>query len=195
MPASPGVKCGFGLSCWLAKSLLSARLLPCVYLCFQAPLFLDNLVVFLLSTAKCWRSEKPSGGTIKERGEKGNKTTLMHTHTQHIQDRMKEWNYEESYDATGSSCKTYKRSICFGRKHSHMQRSPWATGREGSPCLIFSLPVKFAESAKIHDTQVSSPAERISGRSSGLRSTSTNRSNQQSTVTPGDIPPCQHSAP
>lgn len=57
MPASPGVKCGFGLSCWLAKSLLSARWLPCVYLCCvffpSSPLFLDNLVVFLLSTAKC----------------------------------------------------------------------------------------------------------------------------------------------
>lgn len=164
----------------------------CVFV-FSAPLFLDNLVVFLLSTAKCWRSEKPSGGTIKERGEKENKTAL--THTQHIEGHKKEWNYEELYDATGKSCKTYKRSICFGRKHSHTQRSPWATGREGSPCLIFSLPVKFAEGAKIHDTQVSSPAERISGMSSGLRSMSTNHSNQQSTVTPGDIPPRQQSAP
>lgn len=44
----------------------------------------------------------------------------------------------------------------------YAHRLPWATGREGSPCLIFSLPVKFAEGAKIDDTQVSSPAESIS---------------------------------
>ncbi|KAI3353929.1 hypothetical protein L3Q82_005130 [Scortum barcoo] len=29
-----------------------------------SPVFLDILVVFLLSAAKCWRSEKPSGGTV-----------------------------------------------------------------------------------------------------------------------------------
>lgn len=46
--------------------------------------------------------------------------------------------------------------------NTYAHRLPWATGREGSPCLIFSLPVKFAEGAKIDDTQVSSPAERIS---------------------------------
>lgn len=128
-----------------------------------------------------WRNCK------RKRGER--EQNRFNTHTQHMGGRVKEWNYEESYDATGKSCKTHERSICFGRKHSHAQGSPWATGREGSPCLIFSLPVKFAEGAKIRDTQVSSPAERISGRSSGLRSMSTNRSNQQSTVTPGDIPP------
>lgn len=48
MPASPGVKCGFGLLCWLAKSLLCvcARVDMQVYLCFSVPAFLDNLVVF-----------------------------------------------------------------------------------------------------------------------------------------------------
>lgn len=46
--------------------------------------------------------------------------------------------------------------------NTYAHRLPWATDREGSPCLIFSLPVKFAEGAKIDDTQLSSPAERIS---------------------------------
>lgn len=67
-------------------------------------------------------------------------------------------------------------------EHTHM--FPWATGRERSPCLIFSLPVKFVESARTDDTQVSSPAERISSSSSGLPRTSTHHSTLQSTVTP-----------
>lgn len=76
---------------------------------------------------------------------------------------------------------------------THARTFPWATGREGSPCLIFSLPVKFAEGARIDDTQVSSPAERISSNSSGLPSTSTHHSTQQSTVTPrGTTPLLQH---
>ncbi|KAI9527131.1 hypothetical protein NQZ68_033464, partial [Dissostichus eleginoides] len=70
--------------------------------------FLDNLVVCLLSAEKCWRSEKPSGRRKKEGGE------------------------SEEYH----------------------------------------LPVKFVESARTNDTQVSSPAERISSSSSVLPGTS-----------------------
>lgn len=39
-----------------------------VYL-FSAPVFLDNLVVFLLCAEKCWRSEKPNEGSKKKREE------------------------------------------------------------------------------------------------------------------------------
>lgn len=38
-----------------------------VYL-LSAPVFLDNLVVFSLCAEKCWRSEKPNGGS-KKKGE------------------------------------------------------------------------------------------------------------------------------
>lgn len=47
-----------------------------------------------------------------------------------------------------------KKSASYG----HTRRFPRASGREGSPCLIFSLPVKFAEGAMIPGTQVPSPA-------------------------------------
>lgn len=68
MPASPGVKCGFGLMCWLAKSLLCVLTDMCVFVLSEL-VFLDNLVVCLLSAEKCWRSEKPSGRRKKEGGE------------------------------------------------------------------------------------------------------------------------------
>lgn len=47
-----------------------------------------------------------------------------------------------------------KKSASYG----HTRRHTRASGREGSPCLIFSLPVKFAEGAMIPGTQVPSPA-------------------------------------
>lgn len=47
-----------------------------------------------------------------------------------------------------------KKSASYG----HTRRFPRASGREGSPCLIFSLPVMFAEGAMIPGTQVPSPA-------------------------------------
>lgn len=41
------------------------------------------------------------------------------------------------------------------------QQFPQTTGREGSPGLIFSLPVKFAKGANIDDEQVSSSAAAV----------------------------------
>lgn len=59
---------------WLWLVVLASKKKPTVCACartcvfaFSSSVFLDNLVLFLLSAEKCWRSQKPSGWSGKER--------------------------------------------------------------------------------------------------------------------------------
>lgn len=172
MPASPGVNCGFGLSCWLAKSLLCVCALwhACVFV-FSAPVFLNNLAVFSLSVEKCWRSESQVEWVRKKRGDVKSTSKLLFVLAQtssvhNLQSHVDVCNDYLSYDSTEIRKKITLKfnlvpSTCtfhFRYKSApvleHTHTVPWATGREGSPCLIFSLPVKCAEGARTDDMQV-----------------------------------------